>query len=417
MTDLAWIDAALTSARPQAVGALLRYFRDLDTAEEAYQEACLRALKTWPEKGPPRDAAAWLIFVGRNVAIDQVRKSSRTAALPEEDKLSDLDDVEAPMAERLDGAHYRDDILRLLFICCHPDLPATQQIALALRIVSGLTVRQIARAFLVSEAAMEQRITRAKARIAKAEVAFEAPGPIERSERLAAVAAMVYLIFNEGYSTTGESAPLKAPFCDEAIRLGRLLLRLYQTEPEIMGLLALMLLQHARTAARLDAEGAIVLLEDQDRRLWDKDKITEGVALLDKAMRHNRPGAYQIQAALAALHDRAPRPEETDWRQIDLLYEALERLQPSPVVTLNRAVAVSKARGAAEALAMIEPLEQALGGYFHFFGVKGALLLQLGRHAEAREAWGRAIALANTAAEAAHIRLQIDRLTLEAGAA
>ena len=417
MTDLAWIDAALTSARPQVVGALLRYFRDLDTAEEAYQEACLRALRTWPEKGPPRDAAAWLIFVGRNVAIDQVRKSSRHDALPDEDKLSDLDDVETPMAERLDGAHYRDDILRLLFICCHPELPATQQIALALRIVCGLSVRQIARAFLVSEAAMEQRITRAKGRIAKAEVAFEAPGPIERSERLAAVAAMVYLIFNEGYSTTGESAPLKAPFCDEAIRLGRLLLRLFQAEPEIMGLLALMLLQHARTPARLDAEGAIVLLEDQDRRLWDREKIAEGGALLDKAMRHNRPGVYQIQAAIAALHDLARRPAETDWTQIDLLYAALERLQPSPVITLNRAVAVSKARGAGEALAMIEPLEAQLSGYFHFFGVKGALLLQLGRHAEAREAWGRAIALANTAAEAAHIRLQIDRLTEQAGAA
>ena len=417
MTDLAWIDAALTSARPQAVGALLRYFRDLDTAEEAYQEACLRALKTWTEKGPPRDAAAWLIFVGRNVAIDQVRKSSRNDALPEDDKLSDLDDVEAPMAERLDGAHYRDDILRLLFICCHPELPATQQIALALRIVSGLSVRQIARAFLVSEAAMEQRITRAKARIAKAEVPFEAPGPIERSERLAAVAAMLYLIFNEGYSTTGDSAALKAPFCDEAIRLGRLLLRLYQAEPEIMGLLALMLLQHARSAARLDQDGAIVLLDDQDRRLWDQDKIAEGVALLDKAMRHNRPGAYQIQAAIAALHDRAPRPDQTDWAQIDLLYASLERIQPSPVVTLNRAVAVSKARGATEALAMIEPLEDQLSGYFHFFGVKGALLLQLGRHAEAREAWGHAIALANTAAEAAHIRLQIDRLAEQAGAA
>ena len=417
LTDLAWIDAALTSARPQVVGALLRYFRDLDTAEEAYQEACLRALRTWPEKGPPRDAAAWLIFVGRNVAIDQVRKSSRHDPLPDEDKLSDLDDVETPMAERLDGAHYRDDILRLLFICCHPELPATQQIALALRIVCGLSVRQIARAFLVSEAAMEQRITRAKGRIAKAEVAFEAPGPIERSERLAVVAAMVYLIFNEGYSTTGESAPLKAPFCDEAIRLGRLLLRLFQAEPEIMGLLALMLLQHARTPARLDPEGAIVLLEDQDRRLWDREKIAEGGALLDKAMRHNRPGAYQIQAAIAALHDRARRPAETDWAQIDLLYAALERLQPSPVITLNRAVAVSKARGAAEALAMIEPLEAQLSGYFHFFGVKGALLLQLCRHAEAREAWGRAIALANTAAEAAHIRLQIDRLTEQAGAA
>ena len=417
MTDVAWIDAALTSARPQAVGALLRYFRNLDTAEEAYQEACLRALKTWPEKGPPRDPAAWLIFVGRNVAIDQVRKSSRNAALPDEAHLSDLDDVEAPMAERLDGAHYRDDILRLLFICCHPELPATQQIALALRIVCGLTVRQIARAFLVSEAAMEQRITRAKGRIAKAEVAFEAPGPIERSERLAAVAAMVYLIFSEGYSTTGEAAPLKAPFCDEAIRLGRLLLRLFQAEPEIMGLLALMLLQHARTPARLDAEGAIVLLDDQDRRLWEKDKIAEGVALLDKAMRHNRPGAYQIQAAIAALHDRAARPGDTDWAQIELLYAALERLQPSPVVTLNRAVAVSKARGPAEALAMIEPLEDALAGYFHFFGVKGAFLLQLNHHAEAREAWGRAIALANTAAEAAHIRLQIDRLAQQAGAA
>ena len=417
MTDIAWIDAALTSARPQAVGALLRYFRDLDIAEEAYQEACLRALKTWPANGPPRDPAAWLIFVGRNVAIDQVRKSSRNDALPDEDQLSDLGDAEAPLAERLDGAHYRDDILRLLFICCHPELPATQQIALALRIVSGLSVKQIARAFLVSEAAMEQRITRAKARIAKAEVPFEAPGPIERSERLGAVAAMVYLIFNEGYSTTGDSAELKAPFCDEAIRLGRILLRLYQSEPEIMGLLALMLLQHARTPARLDAEGAIVLLEDQDRRLWDRGKIKEGLALIDKAMRHRRPGGYQLQAAIAALHDRAPRFEDTDWAEIELLYATLERLQPSPVVRLNRAVAVSKARGAAEALAMIEPLEDQLSGYFHFFGVKGAFLSQLGRHAEAREAWGRAIALANTAAEAAHIRLQIDKLTEAAGAA
>ena len=417
MTDVAWVDAALTSARPQAIGALLRYFRDLDTAEEAYQEACLRALKTWPDNGPPRDPAAWLIFVGRNVAIDQVRKSSRHEALPDEDRLSDLDDVEAPMAERLDGAHYRDDILRLLFICCHPELPATQQIALALRVVSGLGVRQIARAFLVSEAAMEQRITRAKARIARAEVPFEAPGPIERSERLAAVAAMLYLIFNEGYSSTGEAAPARAPFCEEAIRLTRLLLRLYQAEPEIMGLLALMLLQHARAAARLDADGAIVLLDDQDRQRWDQDKIAEGLALIDKAMRHRRPGAYQLQAAIAALHDRAARPEDTDWTEIELLYAALERMQPSPVVSLNRAVAVSKARGPAEALAMIEPLEEPLSGYFHFFGVKGAFLLQIGRHAEAREAWGRAIALANTAAEAAHIRLQIDRLSAEAGAA
>ena len=198
MTDLAWINAAMSGARPQAVGALLRYFRDLDTAEEAFQDACLRALKAWPVNGPPRDPTAWLIMVGRNAALDGVRKRSRNDALPPEEALSDLDDVETPLAERLDGSHYRDDVLRLLFICCHPDLPATQQIALALRIVSGLSVRQIARAFLVGEAAMEQRVTRAKARIAQADTPFETPGAVERSERLGAVAAMIYLVFNEG---------------------------------------------------------------------------------------------------------------------------------------------------------------------------------------------------------------------------
>src|SRR4051794_36524802 len=190
---MAWIDAALTSARPQAVGALLRYFRNLDTAEEAFQEACLRALRVWPQNGPPRDAAAWLIMVGRNIAIDQVRRQARQEALPAEEAISDLSDAESELAERLDSQHYRDDILRLLFICCHPQLPATQQIALALRIVSGLSVERIARAFLVSESAMEQRITRAKARVADARVPFAAPDAVERAERLAAVAAMIYL--------------------------------------------------------------------------------------------------------------------------------------------------------------------------------------------------------------------------------
>src|SRR6201989_2598113 len=216
MTDTAWVDAALTSARPQAVGALLRYFRNLDTAEEAFQNACLRALKSWPQNGPPRDPAAWLIMVGRNVAIDDIRRSRKQTPLPEDEAISDLDDAEEEIAERLDGSHYRDDILRLLFICCHPDLPATQQIALALRIVSGLSVKQIAKAFLVGEAAMEQRITRAKARIAKADVAFETPGPVERAERLAQVAAMVYLIFNEGYSAGAEAAEVRARLSEEA---------------------------------------------------------------------------------------------------------------------------------------------------------------------------------------------------------
>lgn len=417
MTDLAWIDGALAAARPQAVAALLRYFRDLDTAEEAFQDACLRALKTWPANGPPRDPAAWLIMVGRNAAIDQVRRASRQQPLPPEDLLSDLEDAEAAAAERLDGSHYRDDVLRLLFICCHPDLPATQQIALALRIVSGLSVKRIAAAFLVGEAAMEQRITRAKQRIAKAGVPFEAPGPVERAERLGAVAAMVYLVFNEGYSATGEAVAERASLSDEAIRLARLLLRLFPAEPEIMGLAALLLLQHARTPARFDAAGEIVLLEEQDRSRWDRKAIAEGLALLDKALRHARPGPYQVQAAIAALHARAGRAEDTDWQQIDLLYGTLERLQPSPVVTLNRAVAVAKHRGPAEALALVEPLGGRLDGYFHFHGVRGAFLMQLGRGPEAREAFGRAIALAGSAAEAAHIRQYLDRLQAESAGA
>jgi RNA polymerase sigma-70 factor, ECF subfamily len=410
-TDTAWIDAALTSARPQAVGALLRYFRDLDTAEEAFQNACLRALKSWPQNGPPRDPAAWLIMVGRNVAIDEIRRDRRQQPLPEDDQaISDLGDAEEEIAERLDGSHYRDDILRLLFICCHPDLPATQQIALALRIVSGLTVKQIARSFLVSETAMEQRITRAKARVAEADVPFETPGVVERSERLAAVAAMIYLIFNEGYSASGDTVEIRKPLCEEAIRLARLLLRLFQSEPEIMGLTALLLLQHARAEARFDAEGGLILLEDQDRSRWNRKLITEGLALIDKAMRHRRSGPYQIQAAIAALHSRAETPEDTDWKQIDLLYGALELAQPSPVVTLNRAVAISKVRGVEAALEMIEPLAPRLSNYFYFFGVRGAFLMQLGRNEEARVAFDRAIALANTSAEAAHIRMHLDRL-------
>jgi RNA polymerase sigma-70 factor (ECF subfamily) len=415
-SDLAWIDAALTSARPQALAALLRYFRDLDTAEEAFQEACLRALKTWPQNGPPRDPTAWLVLVGRNVAIDATRRSSRQAPLPDHDIAAD-GDTEADMAERLDESHYRDDVLRLLFVCCQPDLPATQQIALALRIVSGLTVKQIARAFLVSESAMEQRITRAKSRIAQAAVAFETPGAVERAERLAVVAAMIYLVFNEGYSGGRDGAAMRLPLADEAIRLARLLLRLFPAEPEIMGLTALLLLQHARTPARFDADGAVVLLEDQDRAAWTQDMITEGLALIDKAMRHRRRGPYQVQAAIAALHARAATPQDTDWRQIDLLYAALEELTPSPVVTLNRAVAVAKLRGPDAALAMIEPLAGPLAGYFHFFGLKGGLLKQLGRNEEARVAFDRAIALANTAAEAAHIRQHLDQLEKDAIAA
>jgi len=413
MTDIAWIDAAITSARPTAVAALLRYFRDLDTAEEAFQDACLRALKSWPKSGPPRDPTAWLILVGRNVALDGVRRKRKQTSLPDEDQLSDVEDVEAQLVEKLDSADYRDDILRLLFICCHPELPNTQQIALALRIVSGLTVKQIARAFLVSEAAMEQRITRAKARINKAEVPFETPGAPERAERLATVEAMIYLVFNEGYSATGEGADQRGHLCDEAIRLARLLLKLFPGEPEVLGLTALMLLQHSRMPARFDEHGALVLLEEQDRAKWHRALIDEGLALVDEAFRQRRFGPYQLQAAIAALHARAAKAEDTDWREIEVLYRMLEQIQPSPVITLNRSVAVSKVEGAAKALELIEPLAAPLNGYFHFHGVRGAYLMQLGRNAEAREAFDRAIALANTAQEAAHIRIHLDRLKKE----
>ena len=409
MSDIAWIDAALTAARPKAVGALLRYFRDLDIAEEAFQEACLRALRTWPDKGPPRDPAAWLIFVGRNSGVDQIRKRGRLQALPDEETISDREDAEADIAERLDASNYRDDILRLLFICCHPDLPATQQIALALRIVSGLSVSEIARAFLVSEAAMEQRITRAKAKVARAGVAFETPDVNARAERLATVSTMIYLVFNEGYSQA-DPAREAAAFADEAIRLGRLLLGLFPGEPEIMGLLALMLLHASRRAARLDTAGQIVLLEEQNRALWDRSQIDEALVLIEKAIRHGHAGSYQLQAAIAALHARAATAAETDWPQIELLYRMLEHLQPSAVVTLNRAVAMSKAQGPEVALDLVETLSDALDGYFYFHGLRGNLLMQVGRKAEARIAFDRAIALARSPAEAAHIRRQLDCL-------
>lgn len=410
MGEADWIRAVMVSARPRAMAALTRTFSDLDLAEEAFQEACLRALRTWPSKGPPRDPAGWLVMVARNAGIDVVRRGRRLVALPDEAALTDLSDAEVDAADRLDEADYRDDILRLLFVCCHPDLPATQQIALALRVVSGLSTGQIARAFLVSDAAMEKRLVRAKARVAAAGVPFETPGPAERAERLAAVAAMLYLLFNEGYTASVAEHGAREPLSAEAIRLARLLLGLFPAEPELMGLLALMLFAHARAPARFDATGEPVLLEEQDRSLWDRAAIDEGLALMDKAMRHRRPGPYQLQAAIAALHAGAARAEDTDWAGIEGLYVALERLQPTPVVRLNRAVATYKARGAEAALPLLEPLGGALSAYPYYHGARGAVLAAAGRTGEAREAFGRAVALARTAADAAHLRRAMERL-------
>jgi RNA polymerase sigma-70 factor, ECF subfamily len=406
MLDPAHIDVAISGARPKAVAALLRYFRDLDTAEEAFQEACLRALQTWPQKGFPHDPTAWLVKVGRNAALDSLRRH-RTVGLP---------DVEIPADDRrdvtteLDESHYRDDVLRLLFVCGHPTLAATQQIALALRIVSGLTVDQIANAFLVSPAAMEQRITRAKRTLAEVGVEFETPGAPERGARLAAVSTMIYLMFNEGYGGTPESAAARGALADEAIRLGRLLLRLFPTDPETFGLLALMLLQHSRAPARFDAHGEILLLDEQDHGLWNRKLIDEGRLLLERAALYQDPGPFQLQAAIAALHCRATKSEDTAWKEIDSLYRVLETLQPSPVTTLNRGVAVWKLNGAQPALDLIDALKDDLDAYFYFHGLRGTLLKALNRHAEAREALRRAISLAKSVAEANLIRRELDRL-------
>lgn len=410
MNERSPVDAALSAARPEALAALTRWFRDLDTAEEAFQEACVRALKAWPRTGVPRDPAAWLAFVGRNAGVDATRKVSKLVALDEPDTVSDPRDAEDELHTTLEHGDVRDDVLRLLFVCAHPELPPAHQVALALRVVSGIGVPQLARAFLVGEAAMEQRITRAKRRIAQAEVAFGTPDAGERSRRLGAVATMLYLLFNEGYSAGVDAEDTRGTLCGEAIRLTRLLLRLYPAEPELMGLLALMLLQDARATARFDATGRVVLLEDQDRTRWHAGHIGEGLALLDKALRHQQPGALQIQAAIAALHARAATAADTDWVQIAALYGALERLDPSPVVTLNRAVAVSKAQSPDAALTLIAPLAERLDGYFYFHGVRGALLKRTGRHADARAAFTRAITLARTPAEAAHIRDELDKL-------
>jgi RNA polymerase sigma-70 factor, ECF subfamily len=408
MHDPAHIDVAILGARPKAIAALLRYFRDLDTAEEAFQEACLRALETWPHKGPPRDPTAWLIMVGRNATLDSQRRTRSLEPLPDGDLLADPRDDLSP--ERLDESHYGDDILRLLFVCGHPTLPATQQIALALRIVSGLTVKQIAKAFFVSPTAMEQRITRAKRAMAEIAVDFDTPGAAERRVRLAAVSTMIYLIFNEGYGGTPDTAAARDALADEGIRLGRLLLSLFPTDPEVSGLLALMLLQQSRAPARFDVNGEIVLLEEQDRSRWNRALIDEGRQLLERAAVYQDPGPYQLQAAIAALHARAAGPHDTMWREIDSLYQVLEALQPSPVVTLNRAVAVWKLRGAEAALEMIDPVTSELDAYFYLHGLRGTLLKELNRLGEAREALNRAIALANSVAEANLIRRELDSL-------
>ena len=402
------IEATLDAARPRAIAALLRALGDLDAAEDAFQEACLRAWRTWPRDGVPSAPIGWLIRTGRNAGIDAVRRARPVAALTDaHETAADVRRSVGADDDAIDHAPFRDDVLRLLFVCCHPELAPAQQIALALRVVSGLTVAEIASAFLVADSAMEQRITRAKRRLADAGATLETPGAAERATRIAAVAATIYLLFNEGYSASGGDEHVRVGLCDEAVRLAELLASLCPVDPEVLGLAALLQLQHSRTPARLDGDGAIVLLERQDRSLWRRDRIDAGLRRLDDALAHRRPGPYQIQAAIAATHARAPRADATDWAEIDRLYAALATVQPSPIVSLNHAVAVAKVRGPAAALAMLEPLANALDDRFHFHGLRGALLADLRRDDAAIAAFARALDLARTPQESAHIRLRL----------
>ncbi len=384
------VDRAYRDDTGRAVATLIRVTRDFDLAEEAWQEACEQALRTWPQRGVPRDPTAWLFTAARNRAIDRLRRErvgrEKTAAALQIAELEALGD---------DMHEIPDDRLRLLFTCCHPSLAPDARVALTLRTVAGLTTREIARAFLVPEPTLGQRLTRAKRKIRDAAIPYRVPPREALPERLEGVRTVIYLVFNEGYEAT-EGELIRTDLCAEAIRLARLLDHLIPDEAESRGLLALLLLQHARRAARTDAAGDLVTLDDQDRSRWDHEMIDEGLALVDEAP---DPGPYQLQASIAACHDRAPRPEDTDWPRIASLYEELGRVRPSPVVELNHAAAVAMADGPDAGLRLLDPVAGDLDRYHHFHAARADLLRRAGRGAEAAEAYDRALALVGNDAE------------------
>lgn len=398
-----WLEATFSQQRPRAIAALTRVFRDIDTAEDAFAEACLKALTVWTQDGAPRDPLAWLLTTARNAGLDSLRKSRRRAAI-----LSRHNDEFQPMpAEPPDPDELRDDVLRLLFICCHPELDRRDQIALALRVVAGLSVDEIASGFLIKPKAMEQRITRAKKKIASHPVAFETPSPEERAARLGEVSLMVYLMFNEGWSASAGASQMNLTLCEEAIRLARLLAALFPAMGEQAALLALLLLQHARRAARIDADGKLVALEDQDRSLWNHADIAEATALLQRAQRINHRGAYIIQAAIAAAHARATSSGDTDWALIEFHYAALYALQPTPVVRLNQIAAQAKLHGPAFALEAMESLSDDLSSYRWLHAMRGGLLQELKDHRAAIAAFETVLTLAPTQPEYAAIKEKI----------